>query len=211
KEHSVFCDASHYGIGAVLLQEGKPVMFIAKKFSDSQLNWTVIEKEAFAIYFALKKIEYLVSGIHFTLFTDHQDLLYLLKAPSAKIIRWSQYIFSFDLEFVQISGKENPIADYLSRLWTPVAIGSKAISLRVVESDEMKDYLLRLHHSPGQVHIPKSTMILAIKKSGYTWRTLEEDADSFCRECLLCQKTTGSPPSNALMGSTLRLKPFETV
>ncbi|GKT28756.1 hypothetical protein ADUPG1_005046, partial [Aduncisulcus paluster] len=75
----------------------------------------------------------------------------------------------------------------------------------------MKDYLLRLHHSPGQVHIPKSTMILAIKKSGYTCRTLEEDADSFCRECLLCQKTTGSPPSNALMGSTLRLKPFETV
>ncbi|GKT28765.1 uncharacterized protein K02A2.6-like, partial [Aduncisulcus paluster] len=61
KEHSVFCDASHYGIGAVVLQEGKPVMFIAKKFSDSQLNWTVIEKEAFAIYFALKKIEYLVS------------------------------------------------------------------------------------------------------------------------------------------------------
>ncbi|GKT28856.1 hypothetical protein ADUPG1_005069, partial [Aduncisulcus paluster] len=61
------------------------------------------------------------------------------------------------------------------------------------------------------VHLPASTMILAIKKSGYIWEDIEKDVKRHCDECLLCQKTSGSPPTNALMGSTVRTKPFETV
>ncbi|GKT31264.1 hypothetical protein ADUPG1_001931, partial [Aduncisulcus paluster] len=137
--------------------------------------------------------------------------MYLLRAPSNKIIRLSQYIFSFDLEFIQISGKENPIADYLSRLSSGSASLVKVVMPTKVESNELREYLLNFHHSPNQVHLPASTMILAIKKSGYIWEDIEKDVKRHCDECLLCQKTSGSPPTNALMGSTFRTKPFETV
>ncbi len=68
-------DASAYGIGAYLFQvvEGKPqpIAFVSKALSSQQrLKWTVPEKEAYAIYYAFQKLEYLIRDVEFTLRTD---------------------------------------------------------------------------------------------------------------------------------------------
>jgi hypothetical protein len=73
-------DASDYGIGAYLSQiiDGveRPVYFISKSLVKEQLNWSVPEKECFAIWYALKKLDYLLRDIHFTLHTDHRNLTF---------------------------------------------------------------------------------------------------------------------------------------
>ena len=72
-------DASDYGIGAYLFQivDGKdqPIAFMSKSLSGAELRWSTIEKECYAIVYALKKFEYLIRDTHFTLRTDHRNLL----------------------------------------------------------------------------------------------------------------------------------------
>ncbi|GKT37683.1 uncharacterized protein E5676_scaffold863G00210, partial [Aduncisulcus paluster] len=61
KPHFLYCDASDWGVGGVLFQEDKPVMFISKKLTETQRNWSVLEKEAFAIFHCLKATEFLLA------------------------------------------------------------------------------------------------------------------------------------------------------
>ena len=76
-------DASDYGIGAYLFQFDQannkeyPVAFVSKSLSKTERNWSTIDKEAFAIFFALMKLEYLLRDIHFVLRTDHANLTYI--------------------------------------------------------------------------------------------------------------------------------------
>ena len=59
-------DASQIGMGAVLQQEFEnvrhPVMFISKTFSGAECNYTVIEKECFAIVWAVKMLRVYLEG-----------------------------------------------------------------------------------------------------------------------------------------------------
>ena len=69
-------DASDFGIGAHLFQtlgtEIYHVAFMSKNLTAAQLNWSVKEKECFAIVYALRKFEYMLRGRTFKLFTDHR-------------------------------------------------------------------------------------------------------------------------------------------
>jgi hypothetical protein len=113
-------DASDYGIGAYLYQttqsnEEQPLAFISKKLVGSQLNWSVPEKECYAIFYNIKKLEYLIRDVHFTLRTDHKNLIYINTDGSPKVVRWKVAIqeFNFDLEY--LVGEENMVADHWSR------------------------------------------------------------------------------------------------
>jgi hypothetical protein len=83
-------DASNYGHGAYLFQiiEGKeyPIAFISKSFAREQIRWSTPEKEAYAIVFAFRKFEYLIRDTHFTLHTDHANLLYINDGGSRKVL-----------------------------------------------------------------------------------------------------------------------------
>ena len=89
------CDASDYGIGACLAQsfsDGEhPLAYASCKLSPTQRNWATIEKEAFAIIFALKKFDDIVYGRKITVFSDHNPLKFLSDAvpKSSKLTRWS--------------------------------------------------------------------------------------------------------------------------
>ena len=67
-------DASNIGIGAYLYQERgarrNPIRFISKTLSKSEKRWDTVEKEAYAIFFALKKLKYLLHDKSFTIRTD---------------------------------------------------------------------------------------------------------------------------------------------
>ena len=80
------------------------------------MNWSVKEKECYAIVYALKVFEYLLRGRHFQLFTDHQNLLYLNLQSSQKVIRWRLFVQDYDFELAHIAGVDNIVADQLSRL-----------------------------------------------------------------------------------------------
>jgi hypothetical protein len=115
-------DASDYAVGAVLSQNDNqmqehPIAFASSKLSGPQLNWSTIEKEAYAIIFSLQKFDYLVFGREIHLFTDHNPLQYLaISAPkSAKLTRWALSLSRYNIIVNHTRGVDNVTADCLSR------------------------------------------------------------------------------------------------
>jgi hypothetical protein len=112
----VVTDASDYALGAVLLQDGKPVAFESRKLTEPELKYTTGEKELLAVVHALKVWRCYLEGPHFTIMTDHHPLVHFRTQPllSRQQARWSEYLQSFDYDWKYIKGEKNP-ADFLSR------------------------------------------------------------------------------------------------
>jgi len=117
-------DASATGGGAVLLQEDEagiehPVGYFSKKFLKHQLNYSTIEKEALAFVLALQHFEVYIgsSSLPVTVYTDHNPLVFLsrMKNSNQRIMRWSLFVQDFNLEIRFKKGKDNVLADALSR------------------------------------------------------------------------------------------------
>ena len=86
-------DASNIGIGAYLYQEREarknPIRFISKTLSKAEKRWDTAEKEAYAIFFALKKLKYLLHDKSFTIRTDSKNLSYMnVENKSQRVQRW---------------------------------------------------------------------------------------------------------------------------
>jgi len=113
-------DASDTGHGAYLYQrinnEQLPIAFISKSFTPIQKRWSTFEHEAYAIVYALQKLDFLLRDVPFTLRTDHQNLVYIDAGSSAKVKRWKLMIQEFNFSIEHIPGKDNIVADVLSRL-----------------------------------------------------------------------------------------------
>lgn len=116
-------DASNVGAGAVLQQSDvdrvdHPVSFFSRKFNSYQLNYSVVEKEALALIWALQHFAvYLNSSAPIVIYTDHNPLTFLnsLQCPNQRLVRWSLFLQSFCLDIRHIRGSENVVADALSR------------------------------------------------------------------------------------------------
>lgn len=117
-------DASNVGAGAVLLQAGEegiycPVSYFSKKFNSYQLNYSVVEKEALALIWALKHFEVYVGSVSdpLVVYTDHNPLVYLhsLRCPNQRLTRWCLFLQSYALDIRHIRGTDNVVADALSR------------------------------------------------------------------------------------------------
>ena len=125
KPFKVAIDASDVGVGAVLLQDDddgieKPVSYFSKKLNKYQKKYSTIEKEALSMILALQQFEvYLTNSKgEIILYTDHNPLVFLdrFKTKNSRIFRWSLLIQPYALKIVHVSGKNNVIADALSRV-----------------------------------------------------------------------------------------------
>jgi len=112
--NTVACQlAQHDAVGAE-----HPVAFASLKLTTSQCAWSVVEREAFAIVWALHRFRNVIFGAHITVYTDHNPLRYLTEsAPkSAKLTRWALALQEYDLSIKYYRGSDNVVADSLSRL-----------------------------------------------------------------------------------------------
>ena len=122
KPFVVQSDASDAGIGAALLQnhQGKlhPILFCSRKLRPREINYSVTEKEALAIIFAVKKFDQYLYGNDFVLHTDHSALEYIQKKKpeNARLLRWSLFLLNYRFTVKAIKGCENVLADFLSRM-----------------------------------------------------------------------------------------------
>ena len=74
KKHTVQCDAAKKGLGAVLLQESKPVMYVSRALTETEQRYSNIERELLAIVFALERLNHNSFGRTITVQSDHQPL-----------------------------------------------------------------------------------------------------------------------------------------
>ena len=74
KKHTIQCDASKKRLGAVLLQESKPVMYVSRALTETEQRYSNTERELLAIVFALKRLNHYTFGRTITVQSDHQPL-----------------------------------------------------------------------------------------------------------------------------------------
>jgi hypothetical protein len=119
---ALYTDASNFAVGAVLTQSEDgtdiPVAYLSHQLNKTQQKWSVIEKEAYSIIYALQKFRHYLYGRHFKIYTDHKPLKYIHSAQmkNPKIQRWALEISSFGGTIEYIQGSRNVNADFLSRI-----------------------------------------------------------------------------------------------
>jgi hypothetical protein len=94
------CDALGVGIGAVLMQGGYPIVFESRKLDDSEILYSVYDKEMLVIMHALTKFRQYLVGNRFVVKIDHNSLKYFLdkKDPSERQQKWVSKIQAFDFD-----------------------------------------------------------------------------------------------------------------
>ncbi|ORD93377.1 POL2 [Enterospora canceri] len=113
-------DASGIGIGGVLKQSQnnseKCIRFVSRTLRPDEQKWSATDLEALSIIYCIKKFQHYLHG-RFTLRTDHKPLLQLqsMKDPVGKYARWRMFLNQFSFDTVHIPGRDNNMADYLSR------------------------------------------------------------------------------------------------
>jgi hypothetical protein len=117
KMFEIECDASGVGIEGVLMQEKKPIAFFSEKLSGPTSNYLVYDKELYALVRSLETWQHYLFSKEFVIHSDHESLKHLkgqLKL-NRRHAKWCEFIESFPYVVKYKKGKENVVADALSR------------------------------------------------------------------------------------------------
>lgn len=118
----ITCDASDKAVAAMLSQgkapNDKPVQYFSRSLSEVQQRYSTTEKELLSIILALENFRYFIFNKHFTIYTDHKPITTLLggKQSNHRLFRWKLYLSQYDFEIIYKKGKNNVVADFLSRI-----------------------------------------------------------------------------------------------
>lgn len=114
------CDASSFGLGAAVFQQGGIIGFASRTLTATEKNYAQIEKELLSILFACTRFDQLVVGNPKTIIkTDHKPLINIFKKPLLTAPKRLQHMLlnlqRYDIEIQFVTGKENVVADAISR------------------------------------------------------------------------------------------------
>jgi hypothetical protein len=115
KEYDVYADASNKQLGAVIMQEGKPLAFYSRKLNSAQTLYTTGEQELLSMVETLKEFRDILLGQQVIVHIDHLNILYG-KLSNDRITRWRLLLEEYGPKYVHIAGQNNIVADAPSRL-----------------------------------------------------------------------------------------------
>lgn len=182
---NIFTDASLLGVGAVLKQvqdsgEERPVAYFSRKLTPAQKKKKAVFLECLAVKEALKYWQYLLLGMHFTVYTDHKPLenFNVSVRPDEELGDMMGFLSQFDFQLIYRPGSENHEADCLSRgpVIEPDAMVNSDIikTANLLSLDEIKSDQINIPPSPHEfLHDASSIRYI---NSGTKRRILLSDA-----------------------------------
>lgn len=117
-------DASKHGLGATILQDGKPVAFASKSLNQTEQQYAQVEKELYAIVFGCERFhQYIYGRNRVQVQSDHKPLESVMKKPLAaappRLQRMLLRLQKYSIQVIHVPGKNIPVADTLSRKSLP--------------------------------------------------------------------------------------------
>nr|GEW17869.1 retrotransposon protein, putative, Ty3-gypsy subclass [Tanacetum cinerariifolium] len=112
----VYCDASHKGLGVVLMHREKVIAYASRRLKIHEKNYITHDLELGSVVFALKIWRHYLYGTKCTVFTDHKSLQHILdqKELNMRQRRWLELLSDYDCNIRYHSGKANVVADALN-------------------------------------------------------------------------------------------------
>ena len=170
-------DASNIGIGAVLMQNGKPVVYISRCLTKAEQNYSITEKEVLASLWAMEKLQYYLFGKPFILITDHkaiEELKFKKEFGSSRIQRWFERLEKFQFKVEYRPGVKITVADALSRSKSTPKKGEESYT------DKIREKVFTMHKNLNH----RKKIREEIRKIGI--EISEKKLEILLKECTVC-------------------------
>lgn len=132
-------------------QDKRPITMISRTLRDNEANFATNERELLAIVWALKNLRNYLYGVkNLNIFTDHQPLIFAVSGrnPNAEIKRWKAFIDEHNANIFYKPGKENFVADALSRQNVNVLEDCPNSDIATIHSEESLTYTVETTEKP---------------------------------------------------------------
>lgn len=162
---ALFVDASNFSIGAVVQQmekdEWKPLAYFSRNLSPPQQKYSAYDRELLAIYEAIKYFRHMLEAREFIIFTDHKPITYAFRkkvdTSSPRQFRYLNFIGQFSTDIQHISGRDNIVADALSRI-TSIDVPTNISAKKLEEEQEKDEELKTLLTGTSSLNLIKMTL-----------------------------------------------------
>lgn len=143
KTFVVETDACLKGIGAVLMQDSRPIAYLSKALAPKHLGLSTYEKEMLAVIMAVQKWRTYLLGQQFIIRTDHQAIKHIAEQKITTNLqqRWLSKLLGYDYLVTYKKGKENLVADALSRVHEIEGECTAMITVKPTWKEELLDSL----------------------------------------------------------------------
>ena len=186
KPYILYKDASNNAYSSILCQpinsnqDIRPAAYFSGIFTAQNKSWCATEKEAYAVIKNVQYFDYYLQYAKCTLCCYHKPLEPFLSRGMkiAKLDRWAMLLQEYDITFVHIKGKDNILADTISRLHT-IDIYEKATETQ--HSHGVKTATPQLDDTVDQIqHVNSSPLLQSLNMNSTTLHTLQKQ-DKFCK------------------------------
>ena len=163
------CDASDYGLGAVISQRQDG--YASRVLEDRERRYSATKKEMLAMVYAIKHFRHYLYGRPFTVRTDHNALKWLqsFKDPEGQVARWLETLAQYDYKIEHRPGKKHQNADALSRNPLPVPVTDQVVETNAVDS--------------GNQTWLQGWTAADMKSKQEADPNLQHDVEDWCRQC----------------------------